>query len=233
MINEIGKDYEEDPYHFGLPMIEAIAKVKGQEIATHTFSHYYCLEKGQTISNFEKDLDAAIQIADQLKFSTESIVFPRNQYNDDHLNLLHKKGIKSFRGNEMHWMYRPRSRAEETKLRKLARLIDAYFKISGDNTHLLTQKKPINIPSSRFLRPFDPRLNFLESLRLNRICNEMTYAAKHNRLYHLWWHPHNFGKHIDENFAFLKKILEHFSNLKEKYHFQSLNMKEVVALIDG
>lgn len=230
-LDEIGKDEQEDPYHFALSLIRKIAQTKGQEIATHTFSHYYCLESGQTIDNFKKDIAAALLLADTNQCDIKSIIFPRNQYDQTHLSALTEMGIHYFRGNEQHWMYRPRSREAETWTRKLARLLDCYIKISGDNTHQIDSSTyPINIPSSRFLRPYDAKLAFLDYLRLKRICSEMTYAAKNKRLYHLWWHPHNFGKHLDANFDFLQKILNHYSVLHEQFGFQSKNMQEVGQL---
>ena len=59
----------------------------------------------------------------------------------------------------------------------------------------------------------------------------MTYAAKNNELFHLWWHPHNFGKDIFNNISFLNKILEHYNTLQFKYGMKSFNMKEVAHLI--
>ena len=49
----------------------------------------------------------------------------------------------------------------------------------------------------------------LEPLRMRRILSDLTHAAKKGLVYHLWWHPHNFGDHMDENLVFLKKILDH------------------------
>lgn len=231
LVHEVGQEEETDPYHFALSLIQKIAQTKGQEIGTHTFSHYYCLETGQTLTHYQADLAAAIKIAEEQNCKIDSIIFPRNQYNRDHLSALAEYGIQYYRGNEQHWMYRPRSRKEESWSRKLARLIDSYIKISGDNTHLIDwQEQPINIPSSRFLRPYSAKLAFLDGFRLNRICAEMTYAAKNNRLYHLWWHPHNFGKYQKENFAFLQKIIDHFHLLKQQYGFQSKNMAAIGQL---
>jgi hypothetical protein len=42
--------------------------------------------------------------------------------------------------------------------------------------------------------------------------------------YHLWWHPHNFGIHQEENFLFLEKILQHYRQLQQEYQFQSITM---------
>jgi pyruvate-formate lyase len=57
----------------------------------------------------------------------------------------------------------------------------------------------------------------------------MTYAAKNGEVYHLWWHPHNFGKNQDQNFKNLKEILDHFASLKNEYGMKSLNMNEVAS----
>src|SRR5262249_17030386 len=54
----IGADETEDPYHFGARLIEEIRGFPHQEIGTHTFSHYYCLEPGQDVAAFAADLQA-------------------------------------------------------------------------------------------------------------------------------------------------------------------------------
>jgi hypothetical protein len=66
---------------------------------------------------------------------------------------------------------------------------------------------------------------------LRRIKKAMTHAAKNKLMFHLWWHPHNFGINQDENFAFLQKILEHYKVLNLKYQFHSLNMIELADLL--
>ncbi len=58
----------------------------------------------------------------------------------------------------------------------------------------------------------------------------MTYAAENGRLFHLWWHPHDFGLNTDKNLANLKEILEHYEFLNQKYGFESKNIGEVADL---
>jgi hypothetical protein len=55
----------------------------------------------------------------------------------------------------------------------------------------------------------------------------MTYAAKRGEVFHLWWHPHNFGINQKENLKFLNSILQHYTFLKEKYGFESLSMNDL------
>ena len=75
----------------------------------------------------------------------------------------------------------------------------------------------LNVCASRMLRPYSPKLSFLEGLRLKRIKKEMTYAAKKGEMYHLWWHPHNFGANMEENLRFLESILQTYKSCNEKY----------------
>jgi hypothetical protein len=70
----------------------------------------------------------------------------------------------------------------------------------------------------------------LDGLRLGRIKNAMTDAALNKRLYHLWWHPHNFGRNTAQNIAFLERIAEHYVLLRERHGFASLNMEELSEL---
>lgn len=63
-------------YHFAPESIELIKKTPYQEIATHTFSHYYALEEGQTYQQFKSDLESAILVQSSTKRKCQSIVFP-------------------------------------------------------------------------------------------------------------------------------------------------------------
>ena len=71
----------------------------------------------------------------------------------------------------------------------------------------------------------------LEGTRLRRILNGLDYAANRGQAYHLWWHPHNFGRQLPENLAFLEKILAHFAKLRQSQGMESLNMGELAARV--
>jgi hypothetical protein len=55
----------------------------------------------------------------------------------------------------------------------------------------------------------------------------MLRAAMEGSLFHLWWHPHNFGKNLEENMCQLESILIYYSELKTKYGMLSKTMNEV------
>ena len=228
-LDMVGESEDIDPLHFGKSLVRIIASAPHQEIGTHTFSHYYCLEEGQTPEEFEADLLASKSMLQQLGFDMLSFIFPRNQTQESYLEICKRHGVKSFRGNERSWIYEASNFNSQHPVKRAARLLDHYINVTGHHTYKLEkikQKPIINLPSSRFLRPYSMKYKRFEPYRLDRIKKSLTHAAKKGEVYHLWWHPHNFGINIEENIRFLKELLEHVEMLKQHYEFRSLNMKE-------
>ena len=221
-----------DSIFFAPGLIRMIAKTANQEVATHSFSHYYCLEEGADIESFRADLLSARRAAQLSDLEVTSLVFPKNQERRDFLDVCAEAGILAYRGNPRSWLYRPRADASETAVRRLVRLLDNYVPLSGNNCGdwpLVNTGLPVRIPASRFLRPYSPLLSFFEPFRLARIKRGLTAAARKAQLYHLWWHPHNFGCNSAQNFKVLRQILDHYRMLQGIYGMESLNMAEVAG----
>jgi peptidoglycan/xylan/chitin deacetylase (PgdA/CDA1 family) len=217
-----------DDFFFAPHLIKEIQSVKGQEIGTHTYSHYYCLEKGQTVEQFAADMQQAVQIAQQFSIELKSLVFPRNQFNKDYLAVCHDMQIETVRTNPDSWYWD--TTKPDTLLSKLARTGDAYFPL-GKKSFDAKTIVPASVtcqPASRFLRP-QHQSAVLNSARLNRITREMLQAAKNGEVYHLWWHPHNFGLDTDNALETLKKILDIFKKCQELYGMESLTMQQLSA----
>jgi hypothetical protein len=226
LMETLGADEGEAPLHYAASLIELVRSHPNQEIGSHTFSHYYCLEQGQTSASFKADLRAAISVARTRGISLESLVFPKNQFNPEYVSICRELGIRAFRGNPPSWLYRPL----QTPLGKAARLLDAYLNISGHNCYPIdgiVRTLPLDLPASRFLRPYLHRLRTLERLRMRRILSDLTHAARTGQVYHLWWHPHNFGADTDTNLVFLRRVLDHFARLRDSLGMESLNMGEL------
>lgn len=225
--DEVGENERRDPYYFAADLLGLVQTCPGQKIATHTFSHYYCLEPGQTRAQLAADLDAAIAVAARRGVTLKSIVFPRNQYDEGAIAECTKRGISVYRGNETNWLYRPGGRADQTLTRRAVRLADAYFNLSGAHTAAIETSGPtVDVRSSRFLRPYSRRFKSLEGFRLSRITRAMTEAAKSGETYHFWWHPHNFGSNQAENLIILSRVLDHFETLRAEYGMASLAMED-------
>lgn len=218
----------ESVYHFAPGLIDRIRNTPGQEIGTHTHSHFYTLEKNTTDEQFRADLEAAIEIAKEKNIQITSIVFPRNQYSESHLKVCSEVGIKIYRGNEDSEIYRPVSREQENIFRRAIRFADTYLNITGHHCHNFPVFTDIvNIPASRFLRPYSEKLKLLEGFKFNRIKKSIEHAAKNGLIFQLWWHPHNFGNNTEENFKFLEKVLKVFSKLNQEGKMDSQNLNEI------
>lgn len=233
----LGEGEDDDPLHYAASLVEAIRARPRQEVATHTFSHFYCLEPGQTREAFAADLASAVAIAAARGITLRSVVFPRNQYNPAYADVLRQAGIVCYRGNQRGRVYRAVRLAGEKPWIRAARLTDAYLDLSGHGTtpwaEVLQPDGLCNLPASRMLRPWSHRLRALEPLRLARITRALRHAAEAGEIFHLWWHPHNFGIRQEENLAVLRQVLEAFAALRESHGMRSLTMHEAACLAAG
>ena len=231
----LGQNAQDDPYHYGAHLVQKILSVPHQELASHTFSHFYILDEIiSDTSAFAADCGAFANASRKFNTPITSIVFPRNQLNDAALRTAASYGFTAYRGNPPHMLYSEKTESAQTNLfLRALRLIDAYLNISGHHTYMLSNKNThglCNVPASRFLRPYTPSLRFLEKLRIARIKKSMTHAAKYGEIFHLWWHPHNFGINRKENLGMLIEILEHYQELQRIYGMESASMKEAARL---
>jgi peptidoglycan/xylan/chitin deacetylase (PgdA/CDA1 family) len=229
-----GRDERDDPLHFGASLVARIADCPRQEIASHTFSHYYCLERGQTRASFAADLAAAARIAAARGVQLSSIALPRNQLNSAYAGALREAGIAAVRGNQRGWLYRPATDAVDRSLpRRAGRLVDAYTGVTG--SHVLAWPDvpradgTCEVAASMFLRPYSPLARHLEAVRIARIQRGVRAAAAAGGIFHLWWHLHNVGRHIDQNLGALRTVLDTFAACREGHGMQSLPMREVAS----
>lgn len=231
-INNIAE--EDSHLYFAENLVSKISRHEGMEVGTHTYCHYYCWEDGQSVSEFEEDIKHAIEIANSRGIEIKSIVFPRNQVSKEYLMVCAKYGISSYRGNALKYFNEPSCFFEKIKNR-VCRLIDAYINIGGLSTiqykEIEKAEVPINIRASRFIRPYSKKLCMFEGLRLYRIKKELFHAAKNKEIYHIWWHPHNWGSDIEHNINFLEKLLQCFAKCRQEYNMQSYNMNEIYQQI--
>ena len=225
----VGQSEEDDPYHYAPSLIECIAGTPGQEIGSHTFSHYYCLEPGQNQEAFTDDLES-VQRATNGFGPLRSLVFPRNQYRPDYFPALRRHGFRAFRGNPDTWFWQIRSGEDTTLLQRAVRLSDNYLPVAKSSLFggdLTEHDGVVNVPASRFFRPYVARIDAFggQRLKIRRIQGEMERAARSGKAYHLWWHPHNLATDPERNLAALTAILGTYSKLNQEYGWESHSME--------
>lgn len=222
--DDLGNDENDSPCYFAPSLIKEISNCQGQEIASHTFSHYYCREKGQTVEQFKADMESALSIANASGYELKSVVLPRNQCEPEYTNVLCDLGFTSYRDEENDWIH---EKIKFRPLMRLLRLADVYLPLTGYGGYLPKSENGIvNLVGSRMYKPYFKPLAFLEKLKVHRIKKQMLHAAKNNLVFHLWWHPHNVGAYTDLHMNQLEEIFTYYDLLREKYGMRSLNMKE-------
>ena len=228
-LSRVGNSEVDDPFHYAPSLVEAIVRTPGQEVASHTFSHFYCLEEGQTAEDFDADMASAERAAARLGIELKSLVFPRNQENPAYRSILAQYGIRAYRPAARGWAYRS-GVSDEPRIKRLARLADAYVPLSTGRSFsppTAAANGLVAVPASTFLRPYSRLLRHGDWLLLHRIAGSMEQAARRGEMFHLWWHPHNFGGDLRENLDRLSRLIDHFDDLSSRYGMESLSMVDV------
>ena len=222
---------------FAPELVKLIFNTPRQELASHTFSHYYTKESGQTAEQFRQDLQSAQRIA-TARFGVQltSLVFPRNQLNSAYLNICVEEGFSAIRKNPQngYWW----NTKSELITNRAIRTGDAYVRLGKKTSYRLdgiqvTKGLPVMIPASRFFRPYHPRFPHVNRWRIHRIKAEISHAARNGEVYHLWWHPHNFGGSPKESLSELEEVLQHFDLQKATYGMASMSMRNAKDLLIG
>ena len=217
-----GKAQDRDCF-FAPELIAQIAATPGQEIGSHTFSHYYCREAGQTPAQFAADIAAAKAIAKDHGYDLTSVILPRNQCEPEYTEILRQAGFTAYRDEENDWIY---NKVKSGLLFKVLRTLDMYLPLTGQGGYTPKCEGGIwNLTGSRMYRPIRPNLP-LEGLKIRRIKAQMLHAAKNGLTFHLWWHPHNIGVRTEEHLKQLEEIFSYYEELKSDYGMRSLNMRE-------
>ncbi len=217
--------------HFAPELIQKIIDTPGQELGSHSFAHYYTLIRGQSPEQFRQDLKATQKISlEKFGISLKSLVFPRNHLNELYLGICLEEGYEFVRGNPKNWFWQETQHEDFSK--KLFRSADCFFPM-GERTSFgieeikVFEGEPLIIPASRILRPFNKGNGFMNSSRLRRIKKEMLKAAQLGEVYHLWWHPHNFGNDPVGSLKELNEVISWFLSLKSEFGMESLNMEAI------
>lgn len=190
----------------------------------HSYSHFYCSEPGSTAEQLSADLSCAQEVASDLGIKLRSFVFPRNQIREDCLVVLAKHGYRAFRGNPQHWLYSGGHDVAGGFLARGVRLVDSYIPLSNIIARSEQEGGIVNCPASYFLRPWASHFSIFESLRLGRLKDAMLAAARSDGIFHIWWHPHNFGRNVQQNLAVLESLLRYYRILRDQYGMETVSM---------
>jgi peptidoglycan/xylan/chitin deacetylase (PgdA/CDA1 family) len=209
--------------------LDHILDTPGQEVGCHTFSHFYCRQAGATSQAFRADLEAFSKVAARRGVTPASFVFPQNQVRPEWLTILAELGYRAYRGTESSWMFQG-----DQPSARLARGLDSVLPFGASHSYTVRtigqHPPPLNLPSSRFHRPITG-YRPVDDLRLARIRAGIRQAARCGEVYHLWWHPHNFGLRVSESLQALETILQEFVRQRDSTGMESLGMDDLASRV--
>lgn len=223
----VGPDERADPLHFGRSLLRQIATCPRQEIGGHSFSHYYALEDGGDGTAFRADLAAASRAAALLNLELKSFVFPRNQVNEAYLPICRQAGYRAFRGAQHGAAYSGRPRRAEQAWHRASRWAGTYLPAPGAPNRPRVRNGLADLAASHFLRPTRAGRAVADRLQRARIASGMARAARSGTMFHLWWHPQNFGLDTSANLAVLRAILDDYRRLADRYGMNSVTMGDL------
>lgn len=196
-----------------------------QEIGSHSFSHVIFGDAGCSRETAESEIAACIRAAREIGIDLRSFVFPRNSVG--HLDVLRENGFACYRGPEPHW-YENENIPE--KIKRLARICEVIT--AAEPPVVLPEEVKDgfwNIPGSMIYFPMHGfRRHIPISLRVRRAIKGLNAAARHHRIFHLWFHPTNLADQTESMFEGLRSILEHASRMRERGEIEILPMGALV-----
>lgn len=211
-------------------LVRQVAAAPGQEIGTHTYSHYYCDHADSTPEAFAAEMRAALQIAADNGYDIQTAVFPRNQVGEVYLRAMDSIRPLIFRGAEHGWITNLCKR--RPRLGKFVWYADNYLPLqhgSYDCSEILDGGR-YDVRNSRFFKPYRPKYRLLEGWKMKRYQLELHCAAKRGEVYHMYWHPHNFAEHTEINFRQMERFLAYYQKQRDRYGMQSRNMSELCRM---
>ncbi len=217
---------------FGQELVDRIKNAVNQEIGTHTFTHYYCSKQSSNTQDFKNELETASLIMEKKGYGKcKTVVFPRNQVSQKYVSAM-PNNIRIYRGSISGFI---------DKIKKKNKLIgtiiwyfDHYIPLQNSTYSIskVYENGIFNIKLSRLFKAYKDKYRFAEKLKIKRYIREMEYAAKHRKIYHICWHPHNFSTFTEKNFEQLEELLKKFGELNKKYGMLSMNMYELARYIE-
>ncbi len=216
---------KENPYLVAPDIIEKIIASKVQhEIATHSYHHIHFGRYGkEQRALVEKDIDAFLEVFDSYDRKIESIVFPRNDIG--FVDLLSEKGLRNYRGIDKVWYANWPS-----PFKKILQPLDGILPTAPEVVDPIENPDGmINIPGSMLfrIRHFGIRKNIPVGILKTKGIKGLEAAVRKNKIFHLWFHPFNFGYKMDEHLNAFEAVLSKAAELRKSGQLDTVCMKDI------
>lgn len=199
-----------------------------QEIGLHGYSHLILGADGCSRSAAEREMSAAVDVLESHGMSPTSFVYPRNQ--TGYLDILSDAGIEVVRGRDDIWF---EERELPRSVRKPFRFANEALSWTPPVVKPRKRDGVVEIPGSQVFRPFHGGWQFApERTRVARAKKGLDDAVKTGRIYHLRFHPFDFGLEPDRMLGLLEEVLEYAANLRRQGSLKVRPLREIARDIN-
>ncbi len=214
--------------HFSLLLFpEVIDKIRNSraahEIGAHSYSHIVFTSVSEEHREIiDKDLSRMVTSLKAYGISPDSFVFPRNKVG--HLDLLKSYGFKR---------YRDKDPILDHKTSILDKLLNNLIQILPISPQVGKAEYDANglikIPGGLLFRQTHLGLkkNIPISLTTAKAIMGLKSAYKKNGIFHLWFHPFNFGTNTEKHFKAFEKVLSKASTLRAQDKLEIKTMNQI------
>lgn len=179
------------------------------ELGVHGYSHVILGDPGCSREAATEEIRRAVAVAERLDVGTDSFVFPRNEIG--HLDLLERFGFQCFRGLDARWY----EASAPSPIRRACRFGDEFLGRTPPTVTPSTRSGLIEIPGSQILRPDHGHWKYTPaSSQVTRAIRGLDRAADRGEIFHLWFHPFNFGVGPERHLDMFERILAHAAKLR-------------------
>jgi len=218
---------------YGRDIVDTIRNCRAaQEIGCHSFFHISYNEKNCSVGAAASDLEHCRMAFEALGLAYTTFVFPFNKVG--HLTLLPPHGFICYRGAELNTQSRPNFL---TPFLRTFRLLYRLF--AGPSAFRPTMKcrELVNIQASMLFRV--PEIKSLKvwriilNLQVRSAKQGLLKAARTGKVFHLWFHPYQFGHRTTQMLEALDEILALAFRLRSGNKLEVLTMGQLAQRIIG
>ena len=188
--------------HFAPDLVELVARAPGQELGSHSFSHFFYGEPGFVCRDATADATAVAELFER-KFGSppRSFVFPRNQVG--FVDVLEQHGLRHVRTNPATAVWNAPIGVREWGPLRAVRFAESFIGMSP------ARRAGAAVPASGLVR-----LNLPEPLfRAHRVAlARATSRLRDDEFLHLWFHPHGLGDAPAQRVARLESVFSAISD---------------------
>jgi len=197
-----------------------------QELASHTFSHFYSLDVDDSL--VERDFERMNEVYDFLGVNRPvSLVLPKNLATRKVIDKAVSFGIKVVRKNPNTWLYAPRKHGSfERRIIRVLRYLDSFFPVGEFFSRKESDDAVCVTEGNFFFRPSfaSAVLDRLHFFRFKLFVYGCMFTG---RDVHIWSHPHNFGGDVGRSIGNYKRMVDFVKNMESSGRLDLKTMGEL------